>query len=303
VVAVDMGVDAVHALEYLAHQRRERLGKRHACCWLVLASVVHTGHFESYRCGSGGPPRCRCCPEPSSSAAQCTPVPASWSVACSSRNPATGTQTWSVSMRSKPGVFQNILVRRLHLRARLGRAELGDGAIEEVDLVVKVHHCHPVSVCFSRGYSSRMPRTVDSQPLILVFALGELHHLAEAPAAECCLGILAKLVARSAAFAGHSRSELVLRPVVAAKEAKLATLFCHAALLALGRRQSPVGGLGCRRPRQRRCAGCVGKEGGVQSLGFHCTYVGDSRIRLTRLSGTNSWREPGAWARERMLLN
>lgn len=35
------------------------------------------------------------------------------------------------------------LVRRLHLGARLRRAELGDGAVEEVDLVVKVHHCAP----------------------------------------------------------------------------------------------------------------------------------------------------------------
>ena len=32
------------------------------------------------------------------------------------------------------------LVRRLHREARVGRAELGDGAVEEVDLVVKVDH-------------------------------------------------------------------------------------------------------------------------------------------------------------------
>lgn len=31
VVAVDVGVDTVHALEDLAHERRERFGKRHTC--------------------------------------------------------------------------------------------------------------------------------------------------------------------------------------------------------------------------------------------------------------------------------
>ena len=63
--------------------------------------------------------------------------------------------------------------------------------------------------------ASRALHTVDSQPLVLVLALGELHHLAQAPSAQRGLRILAKLVARSAAFAGYSRSELVLRPVVA----------------------------------------------------------------------------------------
>ena len=63
----------------------------------------------------------------------------------------------------------------------------------------------------------RNRRTVDSQPLVLVFALGELHHLAKAPAAECCLCILAKLVARGTTFTGYSRSELVLRPGVASE--------------------------------------------------------------------------------------
>ena len=58
-------------------------------------------------------------------------------------------------------------------------------------------------------------RTVDGQPLVLILALGQLHHLAQAPSTQCCLGILAKLVARSATLARDSGSELVLRPVVA----------------------------------------------------------------------------------------
>ena len=58
-------------------------------------------------------------------------------------------------------------------------------------------------------------RTVDGQPLVLILALGQLHHLAQAPSTQCCLGILAKLVTRSATLARDSGSELVPRPVVA----------------------------------------------------------------------------------------
>lgn len=36
-VAVDVGVDAVHALEDLAHESRERLGERHTCPRLGLS--------------------------------------------------------------------------------------------------------------------------------------------------------------------------------------------------------------------------------------------------------------------------
>lgn len=36
-VAVDMGVDTVHALEDLAHQRWERLGERHAYCSISVS--------------------------------------------------------------------------------------------------------------------------------------------------------------------------------------------------------------------------------------------------------------------------
>lgn len=33
-----------------------------------------------------------------------------------------------------------LLVSRLHLGARMRRAELGNGTVEQIDLVVKVHH-------------------------------------------------------------------------------------------------------------------------------------------------------------------
>jgi hypothetical protein len=42
-----------------------------------------------------------------------------------------------------------ILICRLHLGARLGRAELGNGAVEQVDLVVEIHHFTNVS-CMQR---------------------------------------------------------------------------------------------------------------------------------------------------------
>lgn len=54
-------------------------------------------------------------------------------------------------------------VRRLHLGARLRRAEFRDGAVEEVDLVVEVHHCASLSVfCIpSCLLKEREQRTVD----------------------------------------------------------------------------------------------------------------------------------------------
>ena len=41
-----------------------------------------------------------------------------------------------------PEIFK--LVRGLHFRARLRAAELGDGAVDEVDLVVEVDDCGAV---------------------------------------------------------------------------------------------------------------------------------------------------------------
>lgn len=92
------------------------------------------------------------------------------------------------------GVVDDVLVCGFHLGAGLRRAELGDGSVEEVDLVVEVHH-------------------VDGQPLVLVLAVGQLHDLAQAAAAQCGLGILSQLVACVAAFSGP-RAELVACPLV-----------------------------------------------------------------------------------------
>lgn len=60
-----------------------------------------------------------------------------------------------------------------------------------------------------------MALTVDSVPLVLVLALGQLHDLAETASAQGRLGILSQLVARGPLLAAGSRSELVA-PVVAA---------------------------------------------------------------------------------------
>lgn len=43
--------------------------------------------------------------------------------------------------------------------------------------------------------------TVDCKPLVLVLALGQLHHLPQAATAQCNLSILPKLIACCAAFA------------------------------------------------------------------------------------------------------
>lgn len=93
-----------------------------------------------------------------------------------------------------PALPAHLLVCCLHLGTRLRRAELGYGAVEQVDLVVEVDH-------------------VDCEPLVLVLALGQLDDLAQAAAAQRGLGILAQLVARVASFT-RARAELVARPLV-----------------------------------------------------------------------------------------
>lgn len=99
------------------------------------------------------------------------------------------------SRRRKKKKQGHSLVSGLHLWARLRRAELGDGSVEQVDLVVEIDH-------------------VDGQPLVLVLALGQLHHLAQAAAAQRRLGILSQLVACVAALA-RAGAELVARALVA----------------------------------------------------------------------------------------
>ena len=106
VMAVDVGVDAVHALEDLADQGREGLGEGHADAaghdGLVVDVALDPGH-ELLDVGGRG-------------------------------HLGRALEVLVVL----PQVLE--LVGRLHLRAGLGRAELRDGAVEQVDLVVEIHH-------------------------------------------------------------------------------------------------------------------------------------------------------------------
>jgi hypothetical protein len=47
----------------------------------------------------------------------------------------------------------NLLVGRFHLRTALWRAELGDGAVEQVDLVVEVDNCSRISARLLQSFS------------------------------------------------------------------------------------------------------------------------------------------------------
>lgn len=69
-------------------------------------------------------------------------------------------------------------------------------------MVVEVHHVY-------------------GEPLILVFAFGELHDFAQGAPAEGRFGVLAELVACVAAFAG-ARAELVARALVTSGRGTLA---------------------------------------------------------------------------------
>ena len=151
-----------------------------------------------------------------------------------------------------------------------------------------MHLCIRVDVWLA-GFGIR--RTVDGQPLVLVLALGQLHHLAQAPSTQCCLGILAKLVARSATLARYSGSELVLRPVVPVVVRRLALLLVASAWARVGCR-SPSW-LGCRQPNR-------GEEGGrgvVQSTGIHCVQ----RLATTEINSTHTVVKKELMARTRSL--
>lgn len=106
VVAVDVGVDAVQALEHVSDEGREGLGERHTDAarehLLVVDIRLHPCHevFDVLRRGHLG-----------------------------------GLLVVFVVL---PEVLE--LVGRLHLGAALRRAEFGDGAIKQIDLVVEVDH-------------------------------------------------------------------------------------------------------------------------------------------------------------------
>lgn len=158
-----MGVDAVHALEDLPGEGGEALGEGDADAagqdGLVVDVGLDPGH-ELLDVGGGG---------------------------------HLGGALVLVAVL--PQVLE--LVRRLHLRARLRRAELGDGPVQQVDLVVEVHHVH-------------------RQPLVLVLALGQLDDFAQRAPAQRRFRVLAQLVRRVAALA-RARAELVARALVSAR--------------------------------------------------------------------------------------
>lgn len=112
--------------------------------------------------------------------------------------------------------MMDLLLGCFHLWTGLRAAELRDGAVEKVDLVVEVDDCFsPVSAsvrptfcpCVSlpsfvslfRRATQLVTRaaalTVDSQPLIPILALGQLNHLPQAPTSERRLGKLLQLPA------------------------------------------------------------------------------------------------------------
>jgi hypothetical protein len=68
-----------------------------------------------------------------------------------------------------------LLVSSLHLRTALWGAELSDGAVEEVDLVVEVDDCHQMLAMLLAVAATDV--TIDSQPLVLVLAFWKLYSL------------------------------------------------------------------------------------------------------------------------------
>jgi hypothetical protein len=69
---------------------------------------------------------------------------------------------------------KNTLISSLHLRTSLRAAKLGDSAVQQIDLIVKVDN-------------------VDSKPLIRVFTLGQAHDLSQTATTQCRLGKLLEL--------------------------------------------------------------------------------------------------------------
>nr|POE90627.1 hypothetical protein CFP56_60240 [Quercus suber] len=105
---------------------------------------------------------------------------------------------FGVGRRIVPEVLE--LVGGFHLRACRRRAELGDGSVEEIDLVVEVDHC----ICLlALAQSSRLllrqsvgtQHTIDSEPFVSILAFGQLDHLPQTSATKCGLGELLQLPA------------------------------------------------------------------------------------------------------------
>lgn len=162
VMAVDVGVDSVQSLENLLDGRLERGGEGNA---RVGGEDVGVGEEV------GGPGQ-------------------------EMRNVTRSGQTGGLGevWRVVPEILK--LVRGFHLRARLWTAELGDGAVDEIDLVVKVDDWREARK------SASQPRppggaldTIDGQPLIFIFTLGQPDDLFQTATAQRGLGKLLKLPA------------------------------------------------------------------------------------------------------------
>ena len=145
VVAVDVCVDTVHALEYLSNQRRESLWERHACSGLV--HELHAVRISKNPTNSTGKNSfiVDIALHPSHQlldVGRCSHL--GWTLVVLIILPQILEPALHISNSKIDHRFSsNLLVCCLHLRARLGGAELSDGAVQKVDLVVKIHHYLP----------------------------------------------------------------------------------------------------------------------------------------------------------------
>jgi hypothetical protein len=155
VVAVDVSIDSVQTLEHVPDEGGESLGKWHTdATWehlLIVDVGLHPRHkvFDVLRRGH----LCRLL----------------------------------VVFGVLPEVLE--LIRSLHLRAALRRAEFRDGAVQQVDLVIEVDNYDNQYVCLS----TKVIQTIHRQPLILIFTLWQFDRLPQTTTAQCCFGILLEL--------------------------------------------------------------------------------------------------------------
>jgi hypothetical protein len=95
--------------------------------------------------------------------------------------------------RIVPEVFE--LVGCFHLGARGGRAELGDAAVEEVDLVVEVDDWKYAvsSSCSEVFYHTHVQHTVHREPLAAILAFRQLYTFPQAVSTQSRIGELLQL--------------------------------------------------------------------------------------------------------------
>jgi hypothetical protein len=69
----------------------------------------------------------------------------------------------------------------------LRRAKFRNGAVQHIDLIEEIDRCTPV------GYLIKV-RTVDGQPFVEIFALGQCDGQTEVAGAQRCFGVLLQLI-------------------------------------------------------------------------------------------------------------